>query len=749
MPRRWLILVVAIAVWLVLVGHGLEGRAAAFGLPLQAGTPSPIPTTTVPPTAAPTATVTPTPTRAPTTIPGTASPTTTPHPPSPTPTTPASLTATPLPSATRTPTVSAPLAATPSPPSPGYGTLQPLDRINVRSLPSPAAGRPGTTQAHPLLTPLGQGKPPVTPPDVVPPANAHDRGARQPRSPDVQPLSPPALATTFAGLGSTDNADPLQPPDPQLAVGPLYLIEMVNVTGRVFNKSGVVQATFSLASFFAVPSGWDDFDPRVIYDAASGRFFATYASLTDNEGMSHCGAPDCGRLHIAVSATDDPRGVWYLYYLQLASDFPDYPGLGVSDDKVTISYNRFVINPPNAYQGVQTIVLQKSDLLAGGAVTYAATGANTGLFTARPAHSLSATTTQYMASVDFDTASSVHLFAVTGTPDAANVVIANVANPSIATLATPPRAEQLGTSAFIDTNDNRLLEAAWRNDRLWLSANAACLPSGDSTTRSCLKLIEVNTASNAVLQDMLFGASGEYYSYPAIRTDSSANLHVVFSRSSSSLYVETRVAGRRSSDALNTMSGSSLLKAGETTYDPVGFTGQRWGDYMGAAVDPSDPRRVWVAGEYAKNDSYVGWGTYIGRFEYQPEIAITTDGAVAFGTVALSTVVTSGPSGVNDVQTISVLNGPASLYVKTTAFSDGLGSTWSLGGANGANQAKWEFSKDDSTWTTLTTADTLFTLDQNVPTGATRNLYLRLTMPTSTTSANQHSATITVVAVSP
>jgi len=108
-----------------------------------------------------------------------------------------------------------------------------------------------------------------------------------------------------------------------------------------------------------------------------------------------------------------------------------------------------------------------------------------------------------------------------------------------------------------------------------------------------------------------------------------------------------------------------------------------------------------------------------------------------------------GPSGVNDVQTISVLNGPASLYVKTTAFSDGLGSTWSLGGANGANQAKWEFSKDDSTWTTLTTADTLFTLDQNVPTGATRNLYLRLTMPTSTTSANQHSATITVVAVSP
>jgi hypothetical protein len=63
---------------------------------------------------------------------------------------------------------------------------------------------------------------------------------------------------------------------------------------------------------------------------------------------------------------------------------------------------------------------------------------------------------------------------------------------------------------------------------------------------------------------------------------------------------------------------------------------------------------------------------------------------------------------------------------------------------------KWEFSKDGTTWTTFTLADMLFTLDDNdVPTGATRDVYFRLTMPTATTSANQHSATVTVVAVAP
>jgi len=42
----------------------------------------------------------------------------------------------------------------------------------------------------------------------------------------------------------------------------------------------------------------------------------------------------------------------------------------------------------------------------------------------------------------------------------------------------------------------------------------------------------------------------------------------------------------------------------------------RWGDYLGGAVDPADPSKVWVVGEYAKDDGFVFWGTFIGSVSY-------------------------------------------------------------------------------------------------------------------------------------
>lgn len=129
-------------------------------------------------------------------------------------------------------------------------------------------------------------------------------------------------------------------------------------------------------------------------------------------------------------------------------------------------------------------------------------------------------------------------------------------------------------------------------------------------------------------------------------------------------------------------------------------------------------------------------------------VSITTDGATPFGILALGAAKDTTSTGTNDVQTVQVTTGPAILSIKSTTFSDGT-NTWTLGAGNGTNQVKWEFSKDTFAWTTFTTANTLFTLDNNVAQGTSRNLYLRLTMPTSTSSNNQHSATATIVATAP
>jgi len=159
-----------------------------------------------------------------------------------------------------------------------------------------------------------------------------------------------------------------------------------------------------------------------------------------------------------------------------------------------------------------------------------------------------------------------------------------------------------------------------------------------------------------------------------------------------------------------------------------------------------------AAGTYTlRADSFSGGGDYfidVSLGQTAVAISLTTDGATAFGIVVPGGMVDTTISGTNDVQTITVDTGPADISVRSTNFSDG-SNTWTLGATNGADQVKWEFSEDGITWTTFSSANTLFTLDTNVAEGQSRSMYLRLTTPTSSSSGNEHAATVTFVASAP
>ncbi|WP_158734457.1 hypothetical protein [Streptomyces sp. NRRL F-2747] len=80
---------------------------------------------------------------------------------------------------------------------------------------------------------------------------------------------------TFSTLG---NVNSRIPSGTQLAVGPTYIIQMVNRSAQIYGKAGnTVGSPFDLGSFFgfAPNSGTD---PRVHYDASVGRFYASYES---------------------------------------------------------------------------------------------------------------------------------------------------------------------------------------------------------------------------------------------------------------------------------------------------------------------------------------------------------------------------------------------------------------------------------------------------------------------------------------
>src|SRR5207253_955082 len=132
-----------------------------------------------------------------------------------------------------------------------------------------------------------------------------------------------------------------------------------------------------------------------------------------------------------------------------------------------------------------------------------------------------------------------------------------------------------------------------------------------------------------------------WYYYPAIIRDPAGNMAMVFNRSGANEYIGAHYTTWAAGEA--NWEPSVALKPGEASY---GSGANLWGSYSGAALDPTEPGRAWVYGEYAASASQ--WGTWIGELSFS---SLTNDGCN--GAIALSNGVpfsmnTSSASSTND-----------------------------------------------------------------------------------------------------
>ena len=82
------------------------------------------------------------------------------------------------------------------------------------------------------------------------------------------------LGANFSGSDSA-LAGGVFPPDSDGAIGPGHFVELVNGVYRVYDETGAVVQQSSDAEFWAAAGvPFSPFDPRVIYDPDSGRWFA-------------------------------------------------------------------------------------------------------------------------------------------------------------------------------------------------------------------------------------------------------------------------------------------------------------------------------------------------------------------------------------------------------------------------------------------------------------------------------------------
>lgn len=413
-------------------------------------------------------------------------------------------------------------------------------------------------------------------------------------------LGGPRLAATVAfPLTSLDDQvsgfggdQAVEPPDTMLAAGPLALLETINSTASTWSKTGSRQAFADLNQVLPLPSGFVFSDPRILYDTASGRFIFAGLGFTSLYNSV---------VIVGVSKTSDPRSGFFFYQLAQTSnrELHDQPKVGVSDDKVVVSWNDFCCGLIPLFIGAETWVLQKSSMLTGSSANGVAVGPSLSQSSPVPAQSLSATSTEF---VTYNGGSFTGVLAINGTPDQGNVTITDT-HVGMPSTSQPPNAAQPGGS--IATNDDRFTSAVWQNGQLWTSGNTGCVPAGSATTRSCLRLVELATSGTpALIHAFDLGQSGLDAYYPAVTLDAAGDALFSFSVSGSGMFASAG-AGEIKSGAL---SGASVYQAGKQTYG-----GSRWGDYSAISVDPANGS-VWAGAEYAAMGSSKDWGTAAGQF---------------------------------------------------------------------------------------------------------------------------------------
>jgi hypothetical protein len=490
-------------------------------------------------------------------------------------------------------------------------------------------------------------------------------------------LGAPSLLSSIEGFNYNDNPTYngfyFIPPDPIAAAGPLHVVNIGNCIIQWHRKSdGVTENTQSLKSFFAPigpPLNTTGFDPKVIYDQYENRFIVVVLERSD---VCRGDPADDSYIWVAVSKDHDPNhGWWYLAIHSKVNvggfdNWADYPGLAVCDKAIYITSNLFEFCTTGYWwNGMRLWIIDKGvsgGFYAGGPASWAihdpfASGGYPG--TTQPAHMFGTVPSgmgTFLCTYDGYTwggpgaNEGVQITRVDDPLGTAGgpyfniqaVVVGDIEDVG-GTYGWPdlPDAPQLGGPATIEVNDERTLNAVWRNNKLVTCATIN--PNyGTEIGQTTAHWWQFNTTTlaNITLTDQ-GDVDGEDLGYqtftffPSVAIDHCDNIGIGFSASNENIYCGAYYTGRKTTDPPGTVQPTGTLALGLDYYVRThGGSRNRWGDFSGTSLCPFDQTTFWVFNEYAITQgtplSYdpteLGrWGTRAGSFKHDcPAVPVVT-----------------------------------------------------------------------------------------------------------------------------
>ncbi len=577
------------------------------------------------------------------------------------------------------------------------------------------------------------------------PAAAPAMPAAAAAMPAAAPEAPTAVAVTV-GLnfqGSELFVDSnFIPPDTMGAVGPGHIVEMINGRFDVYDMNGTETFTRTLSAFWTsvagvtIPSFNDTcdlvadtctvsgipctsdsdclsnfvFDPRIVYDPASGRWFATSIDAKSP-------ATGDNNIYVARSDTADPTGDWDGVRFDAdtvgAAEFHDYDTLAVDADGLYICTNDF-----DAGGDESCYSIPKADLLLA-----APSIANMTRFEATPA-GLPSVSGSIQPALDFGTSDfsgpstrAALLGASGGALTRSDILDAGAAGATLGAITAiagdpghniPPDARQPHPALrTIENVAPRIVANVFEmGNSLW----AVHAVEGTSNN-SAIRWYEIDETTNTVLQTGLIEDvvdPEEDFHEPSIAVNSLGNVVIGYTCSGPSLSPSSCVSLGETTAGVTSFDPPVVLQTGAGHYwrdfaDPPNNERNRWGDYSATVIDPDDPCTFWTFQEFVAVSAVgdVGpdplpeggrWGVQITELIFdscaEADLSITkTDSpdSVVAGTnlVYTLTVENIGPSRARYVEVTDTL--PAGVQ-----FVSAFGTNWGCGQVASVVTCSWQ-----------------------------------------------------------
>ena len=414
------------------------------------------------------------------------------------------------------------------------------------------------------------------------------------------------------------------PADASIAAGPAHIVAAVNSMFRIYDKEGNVLSEIRTKDWYSsLVSQHHIFDPKVIYDHFSNRWVMIWA-----EGATHAKSD----IFISVSDDGNPLGLWYNWALpgnrngtEYDSTWADFPGLGFDDKAIYVCTNQF--SDAGAFKHAKLRIIPKSNLYAGspGAVQWtdfwqisspSLTVARYAAFSIRPTIFHSTRDSVYYFLWANNSGSRITLYTLT------NPVTKPVLKPNLIQVDSYEQVTGLAKQKDLSTRDVEAGTSHFKTEAVFLDGKihaAHATKFSNTSNSSGIRYYEVDTDSLKLSASMSWGSHDLWLFYPAVSVDKHGNVMVFQSFCGPDHYLSTLYVPLKKEYPL-TWNGSKILKLGLSSYSSYGNVRNRWGDYQGISLDPSDRESFWIMGDYATGPSR--WDTYIGKVRVAPSIQV-------------------------------------------------------------------------------------------------------------------------------